>query len=68
MQAVKEQYPDSSYDVSTPVDFRFKPPEGGHSDAQNPMCINFEPKNPSGKWMLAEKNTGEVSIITVVYF
>ena len=60
LQAVKQQYPGSSFDVAAPVHFRFKPPQGSHSDPQNPMCINFEPKNPPGDWMLAEKNTGQV--------
>ena len=68
MQAVKQQYSGSSYDVGIPEKFSFKPPEGSHSDPQNPMCINFEPKNPPGKWMLAEKNTGQVCIIAVVCF
>ena len=67
MQAVKQQYPGSSFDVADPVLFRFNPPEGSHSDLQNPMCINFEPKNPPGDWMLAEKNSGEVCFIIIVY-
>ena len=65
MQAVKQQYPSSSFDVSAPVHFRFKPPEGSHSDPQNPICIKFEP-NPTGEWMLAKKNAGQVCIIIIL--
>jgi len=65
MQAVKQQYPDSSFDVAAPVLFRFKPPEGSHSDLRNPICIKFEP-NPTGEWMLAKKNAGQVCIIIIL--
>ena len=64
MQAVKQQYPGSSFDVSAPVLFRFKPPEGSQSNLQNPICIKFEP-NPTGEWMLAKKNAGQVCIIII---
>ena len=62
MQAVKQQYPDSSYDVAAPVHFRFNSPEDGHSDPQSSICIKFE-LNPTEEWMLAEKNAGQVCIL-----
>lgn len=64
-QAVKQQYPSSSFDVAAPVHFRFKPPEDSHSDPQHSICIKFE-QNPTGEWMLAKKNDGEVCIVTMI--
>ena len=59
MQAVKQQYP--GYDVADPIPFKFNPPEDGHSDPQNSICIKFE-RYPTGEWVLAKKNAGQVCI------
>ena len=64
MQAVKQQYP--GYDVAAPIQFRFKPSEDGHSYPQNSICIQFE-RYPTGEWMLAKKNAGQVCSLIVLY-
>lgn len=58
MQAVKQQYP--GYDVADPILFKFKSPEDGCSDPQNLyLCIDFK-RYPTGEWVLARKNAGQV--------
>ena len=65
-QAVKQQYPCSSYDVAAPINFRFKPSEDGHFDLQNPICIRFE-RFPTGEWMLAKKNARQVCLAIKIF-